>query len=316
MLSIIIPIYNSSRYLQPCLQSIANQSYQDIEVLLINDGSTDDSLDICNQFVQRDPRFKIFTKSNGGVSSARNFGITKITGEWVLFVDSDDLLFTDSIETLYNGALQNNIDMVMCGYEEYDQNDKLCYFIKERTTEILTKEQGIMQLFKPKYYRYQGFLWNKLLKCSIIKENGLRFNENIYFNEDRLFLFEYLLKTKGSVFYNTQPVYKYFLRNGSAMFRLDNGKYDPKFRTDMKAMSIIMQKAKEHSIDRDIILQIKQWTVWSYDRIVSTIKKTKGNNNRQLHDIEYDFIKTVGLLYWAKLKFSRLLFNNSKKRSL
>ena len=121
LISIIVPIYNVEKYLRQCLDSILNQTYQNFECLLINDGSPDNSADICREYVSKDSRFKYFEKENGGVSSARNLGIECSRGAYLTFVDSDDWLEHDALDRLYGALKKGNADISIGRYNSYDE---------------------------------------------------------------------------------------------------------------------------------------------------------------------------------------------------
>ena len=127
LISVIIPIYNGELYLRQCIDSVLKQSYRDIEVLLINDGSTDSSGDICYEFVNRDPRCRYFEKTNGGLSDFRNYGLDRAEGEYITFVDSDDFLMDDAIEKLYATILLGESDMVIGAYCRFEEPYFLFY---------------------------------------------------------------------------------------------------------------------------------------------------------------------------------------------
>jgi glycosyltransferase involved in cell wall biosynthesis len=114
-ISIIVPVYNVEKYLEKCLKSILHQIFSDFELILIDDGSTDSSGRICDEYLKRDSRIKVFHKENGGLSSARNYGIEKSTGKYIGFVDSDDYIAKDMYEVLYNNLQRENADVSMCG---------------------------------------------------------------------------------------------------------------------------------------------------------------------------------------------------------
>ena len=121
LISIIVPIYNVENYLRMCLDSIQNQTYQNFECLLINDGSPDNSADICREYVAKDARFRYFEKENGGLSSARNFGIERSTGTYITFVDSDDWLENDALQLLYDALKKEHADISIGRYNSYDE---------------------------------------------------------------------------------------------------------------------------------------------------------------------------------------------------
>lgn len=122
MISVIVPAYNAEKYLAECLTSILGQSYRDIEVLLINDGSTDSTLAIATDFATRDARLKIFTTENRGVSSARNYGISQACGDWITFVDSDDMLFSDALMSSFKIANETSADILIGKHTDVDKN--------------------------------------------------------------------------------------------------------------------------------------------------------------------------------------------------
>lgn len=122
LISIVVPIYNVENYLRMCLDSIQNQTYQNFECLLINDGSPDNSADICREYLAKDARFRYFEKENGGSSSARNFGIERSEGEYVTFVDSDDWLEHDALQLLYDALKKENADISIGRYNCYDES--------------------------------------------------------------------------------------------------------------------------------------------------------------------------------------------------
>lgn len=192
-LSIIIPVYNAELSLARCVESILRQNFNDIEVLLIDDGSTDSSLQICKEFVSKDSRVKIFEKENGGVSSARNLGIEKACGEWITFVDSDD-----SLEKSWLPAYEiyEACDMIMQGFTFIDEHldKKECYLSPESFS-----DNGILQFYiKYRNYDYLPLRvpWNKFFRRNIIKDNSIRFKENISCGEDRVFNLTYMRYVK------------------------------------------------------------------------------------------------------------------------
>ena len=122
LISVIVPIYNVEKYLRQCLDSIQNQTYQNFECLLINDGSPDNSADICREYVEKDSRFKYFEKENGGLSDARNYGIRQSKGSYLTFVDSDDWLEHDALDRLYGALRKGNADISIGRFNCYDNS--------------------------------------------------------------------------------------------------------------------------------------------------------------------------------------------------
>ncbi|MGT2684467.1 glycosyltransferase family 2 protein [Streptococcus pneumoniae] len=126
LISVVLPVYNVENYLEKCLNSVVRQTYKNIEIIIVNDGSLDSSIDICNKYANKDSRIKVFTKPNGGLSDARNFGIKKSMGEFITFVDSDDYVTDDYVEYLYSLVKKYNCKMSMCSiFVHYISNDKM-----------------------------------------------------------------------------------------------------------------------------------------------------------------------------------------------
>ena len=222
-----------------------SQTYKDIEVLLIDDGSTDNSGRVCDEYASKDNRFKVYHKRNGGVSSARNYALDKVSGEWIYFCDADDVLYDYTLDLLLKG-LNDNAVSSMGGYvtvnDEYeilDRND-----IIEKS--ILSIEETLQDLYSPRYTMFNGFIWNRLFKNDIIKNNHIKFREDIYIKEDGLFLVQYLCHCNGCVVYNTLPVYQYVIHSSSAMHT--------KFKT-INNVSIIRKTKCSEKIKRSVPLR-------------------------------------------------------------
>lgn len=208
--SIIVPVYNTEKYLKRCVDSLLIQSYHDIEILLINDGSTDSSPIICDEYVSKDSRVRVFHTQNGGVSTARNRGIQEAKGEWILFVDSDDF-----VEPNYVCAfLKNNPDhnsLILQNFRTVNENGVYTSGIyNEDNSTKLTTAQGIVRygLF------LNGFICGKLYNRGILIKNGIKFPLNISYKEDMIFLLKYLLHTE-SIEYVNGCGYNYFTHTNS-----------------------------------------------------------------------------------------------------
>ncbi|MDO4344838.1 MAG: CDP-glycerol glycerophosphotransferase family protein [Eubacteriales bacterium] len=211
-ISVIIPVYNVEKYLAETLCSIQKQTLTDYEVIMVNDGSSDNSQKIMDQFCQEDVRFKGYKKENEGVSAARNYGLDRAAGEYVLFVDGDDLIPRKTMEIMYRKAKEKNADMVVGAMQEFGIYGKPVY---AKTMDLANKE--IIDKYDP-LMLHTFSTCNKLLRMEIIRKNGLRF-ERIRHAEDGLFLFEFLYRCK-TVAGCQEVVYKYrkraFWEEGSA----------------------------------------------------------------------------------------------------
>lgn len=191
LVTIIVPIYNSFQYIDRCLQSIQKQTYNNIEVLLIDDGSNDLSSTIYLEYCKVDKRFKFFKKSNGGVSSARNLGLENATGEYVIFIDSDDYVTENHVETLVSHM--TNYDVAIIGYQEIGVSNKVQQKIKQ---EIIEKKQLIKSLLADR--NINNSPCNKIYKKEILDRHKIYFYENIQFGEDLVFNMEYFLNIRNA----------------------------------------------------------------------------------------------------------------------
>jgi len=214
LISIIVPIYNVENYLRQCLDSIMSQTYQNFECLLINDGSPDNSADICREYVEKDSRFRYFEKENGGVSSARNLGIEHSKGEYITFIDSDDWVDSDYLEVLYNALIDENADISVSTYKRFHMADNCWYFHsfqrgydKKTFTglELIDKLQ-LLSSFDHSY----GSTWGKLVKS--VRVETIRFNEKTTLGEDMEFWYKlYLISDK--IVYVNKDTYIYRTSN-------------------------------------------------------------------------------------------------------
>lgn len=236
LVSVIVPIYNSGKFLRKCIDSLLIQSYQFLEIILIDDGSTDNSGDICKEYLKKDKRIKYFYKNNRGVSSARNMGLDVMTGEYVTFVDSDDYLEKNHIEDLLKDLLHEKADISICGYIREKEDGTIFDYTKGKKR-VLHPKEAVNLLFKIK--GFQGFSWNKLFKSKIINENKIKFNPEITIWEDMLFVLQYMLCSKVIV-YSPRPTYHYIV-NPKSVLGNRMKVFNYKNLTELKAAKIMLE---------------------------------------------------------------------------
>lgn len=207
-ISVIVPIYNAQKYLHRCVDSILNQTFTDFEVLLINDGSTDQSPAICDEYAKRDSRVRVFHKENGGVSSARNVGLQNMKGEYSIHCDSDDWIEKDMFEGLIQTALSSKADMIICNYFHDNNNQKISYPQKPLSCNSLDIIRDILE------GRLHGSTCNKLIRNELIIQHAISFNEQVNYCEDVLFIVQVLLKSK-EITYLDKTYYHYCFNDQS-----------------------------------------------------------------------------------------------------
>lgn len=218
LISIIIPVYNVEIYIEQCLDSIKKQSYQNFEVIIVNDGSQDNTESICKKIAQSDARFKYFSKENGGVSSARNFGLDNANGHYITFIDGDDWVDPNHLEILIKSITENNSDIAICSYKEFKNNIFYIRYYTNKEKYLLnfnrmTKEDFLINF--PKLLSTNVCFNNsvsKLFRRDLVKD--LRFDSKLKYGEDLDFYFRLYLNTESISFVN-QATYVYRIHGDS-----------------------------------------------------------------------------------------------------
>lgn len=251
-ISIIIPVYNVEKYLNKCIKSILNQTYSNLEILLIDDGSIDKSGAICDELGKIDKRIKVFHKKNEGVSSARNVGIKNATGEYLIFIDSDDYLEKNMIEFLYKNLKNNNVDISICEYYIDYGNNRIEKKNNREENIILNKEEFYKYLLDSNYFG--GFLFNKLIKKTLIydKKRILLFDENVHICEDLLYMCQ-IGQNINKIYYTTTPYYYYVQRKNGALRSI----YTEKQLSNFYAYNEIIEIYNKNFIPIDVKFQMK-----------------------------------------------------------
>jgi len=224
LVSVIIPVYNAEKYLSKCIESIINQTYKNIEIILINDGSTDNSSNICDAYISKDNRIKVIHKQNEGVSTARNLGIEEAKGEYISFVDSDDWLVPDAYERIMHCISKYNVDVVMFEYFVDNYNGNEIHKTYPKLNGLMNREKAI----KTTISSVNRFVWSKVFSRKIF--GGLKFDTTIHFGEDTLFS-AYVIDKANKIYYMSRPLYHYFQSENSAT-RLA---FNPKMFTGVEA---------------------------------------------------------------------------------
>lgn len=222
LVSVIVPAYNSQNSIRRCVESILTQEYQNLEVLLIDDGSTDDTPKILDEFADQDKRVRCIHKPNSGVSDTRNQGLDLATGEYIQFLDADDWITNDATRLLVRGMLNNDADMVIANFYRVIGERVSTKGDIDSSTAITREEYADLMSESPADF-YYGVLWNKLYKRSIIEQNHLRMDPNISWSEDFIFNMEYVLHT-DRIYPLQAPIYYYVKTEGSLVQGSDFGK--------------------------------------------------------------------------------------------
>lgn len=223
-ISVIVPVYNTEKYLRPCLDSIIAQTFKDFEAVLVDDGSTDSSGQICDEYAEKDPRFVVVHKQNEGVAKARITAFEHSEGDLITFIDSDDFVTPDYLEKLSKPILEDGADMVSCDYYKVD-NGK----VKEPRAKLSGSFTGKQILdFIDNHYFYDSttrgwgftcFLWTKMVRREYVQE-GLKLGLGLWFGEDQLSMFSMMLHSQHLVLI-PERLYYYIQHEGQAIKRYD-----------------------------------------------------------------------------------------------
>lgn len=208
-ISVIVPVYNSEKTLTRCVDSILSQTFSDFELLLVDDGSTDSSGKMCDDYALKDHRVHVFHKKNGGVSSARNLGLDHVNGKWVAFCDSDDYV-NDNWLSIFIKYCKNDVELVVQSFNILDQN-RYKFFEGNRV--------DFIEIFYD--LSIVGYIWNKLFSANIIKKYNIHYNESFSFHEDEVFAYQYLLHI-DKVIFTPEYAYHYDMPDFSIKHEGDN----------------------------------------------------------------------------------------------
>ena len=213
LISVIVPVYNTGKYLTPCLESIKGQTYSNLEILLVDDGSTDNSGVICDSYALNDNRIKVIHKENGGVSSARNLGITTASGKYLSFLDSDDRIEPDYLERLYSDIIEYGADIACCNCIEVapDNTPLKSNIIRVKNNRLITDKEDILWDNINKKEQYFSSAWASLIKAELAKKFRFR---SYRFAEDYMYMFELFLASP-KVYLDKYVGYRYVRWDGS-----------------------------------------------------------------------------------------------------
>lgn len=218
--SIIVPVYNAQNTIGRCIESVMNQIYQDFELLLVDDGSSDKSGAICDSYALKDKRIIVFHNENRGVSAARNFALERAKGEYLQFLDSDDWITADATQQLVQAACKYNCDMVISDFYRV-VNDRVSVKGDIEEDFVMSREEFAAHMMETPADFYYGVLWNKLYRRSIVEEHSLRMNPEICWCEDFLFNLEYIRYAYRFYALNV-PLYYYVKTKGSLATKGEN----------------------------------------------------------------------------------------------
>lgn len=293
-ISVIVPVYNVEQYIERCLESICAQTWSDMEVLCINDGSTDQSGEICEKYAKRDNRIKVFYRENGGAAAARNVGLQYATGEYIGFVDPDDWIEPDMFEAVIKRMESCDADMGVCGfYKNWD--DKEIEMLNQPAVELSPFDREAVFYYAFKRYSYKsfaGYLWNKIFKRKLLTEsqNSVCFDEELKVCEDVLFFSMVALRVKRAVYVDSAK-YHYYQRDTSLCHAGSLEERAGNLVTYGRLINIL----NEAGISSDVIQYVKRFYTYHaslltekayYDHDICNMKRMQNEIGKYIADYE------------------------------
>lgn len=278
--SIIIPCYNVANYITETINSILEQSFKNYEVILIDDGSKDNTVKIISELIRSLNNFKLIKKSNKGVSSARNLGITYSKANYLLFLDSDDLIKKDLLSSVYFELENNNVDIISFGFEKFGLNKKEYLYKNNKSKYSFTAEEYLCLVFHKKIYQH---ICSMVIKKELISNNNIIFNEDISYSED--FLFFCMLITKANkIIYIPQIYFSYRIRKNSAMTSVSNYK-----RLDsLYALDLLSSYLQKNNINYKVYQSFIEYKNITRLYLIKLLLRNKKNINLIKMTIKYN----------------------------
>ena len=266
LVSIIIPIYNVEKYLDRCIKTIVDQTYNNLEIILVDDGSPDNSLVICEKWEKQDNRIRVIHKENGGVSSARNIGLEIATGEYISFIDPDDIIHPNYYDILMSQI--GNADCIICSFKKFSNEIEF-----ENRYIYTTENMNSMEAIKRGFFNNSDIfyvVWNKIIKTDIAKKQ--RFNEEMKNGEDSLFAYNVIISC-NEIKYTKAPLYGYYIREDGAVNTIDSyGK--------MNQVELTAFICKPYMNDKDKAFRRQVKSVFAY-KMCSAFSFLKNNNEKE-----------------------------------
>jgi glycosyltransferase involved in cell wall biosynthesis len=300
LISIIIPVYNTEKYLEECLLSVQTQDYKNIEVIIIDDGSRDNSAAICKAFTEKDSRFRYFYQENAGVSTARNNALKMANGELIAFVDSDDCVKPDMYTSMYKIMSETSSDVVITSAEAI-VNGVWQGEAASVEVELLDTKSAIIEMHKSE--KFAGAVWNKLIRRETL--DGVEFSSDIAIGEDFLFCWQVLLRSRQVAFSNNRK-YGYRQNPTSAM----NSTFKESYLSTIEAAKRTRELMKTHFPDSLVYADLTVTSAYIdvIDKLQGAKRLTRELSRKYRLELrEYATPEVYKIIWWYK-RFSLRLF--------
>lgn len=277
-ISIIVPVFNLENYIENCIKSLIEQTYKNIEIILVDDGSTDNSAEVLDKYSKLDKRIKIIHKNNEGVSKARNIGLNESQGKYITFVDGDDTVDENYVEFLYRSMIDNKADISICGHRDI-KNENIIFETKDYI-KLSNNVEALKMLFETNYF--STTIWAKMYKRELFKEN--RFDETVAVAEDLDLLYRVFEKAKVIYINTKEKHYNTLIRNGSASRK----GYNQNWKKAVEVAEKIVNNTKDKFPD------IKFYAIKRYIRInFACIKMILSDGNKEYYKEIKTFTKNI-----------------------
>lgn len=303
--SIIVPVYNAEKYLHDCINSIRIQSCADFEVLFVDDGSTDGTLNLLGRFKAEDNRFQIYHQDHRGVSSARNVGLKFAVGDFICFVDADDQIASTYLDDLHQAI--GEADSSMCGFKKTDLlSHEDCIIIPQNKIESL--EENLSGFYASGPTDWQRYLWNRMFRLNVIQQNKLQFREDIFYKEDGLFVVQYLCASNGIVGCVDKVLY-YYYRNTSGTMSKTWHSFDKKIITNLMAHKLMIDELRKNNISEIVLSKAMSQAKAACNWILLMMYQSKSFSLLLLLRVERIMVSILGwrdYLCWRTTQMGKL----------
>lgn len=302
-ISVIVPIYKTEKYIRQCVDSIINQTYRNLEIILVDDGSPDNCGNICDEYALSDERVKVIHKANGGLVSARKEGVAKATGDYITFVDSDDWIDEGAYSYAANVLESHNADVFIFGLNRVSEDSSI--YEHENIPEGFYSKyeiyKEIIKISNQNYFFKKIFstvCWNKLFKADIIRTNVVNVDNSIKIGEDAALIYPSLLDSDS--YYITHSAYYNYRKNNNSIM---NSFYNERYKSVAKVLSTVYDAVKKHHLHRDTVI-MNQFKLYSFDLMLITDTSHYINNIKELYS---EIKEDSNILFYGKGVFAQNL---------
>ena len=308
-LSVIVPVYNTEEFLGSCLDSLYLQKYKNIEYILVDDGSTDGSLELCKKYAEKDNRFVVLSKENGGPSSARNLAISKARGEYLTFVDSDDFVSVDAYEKIAEYInLHKNPDVLVFGANLVPEYAPQYLWDKVNTRDIVYNNFTPDVLFNEVGAR--PFLWLQVVKKEIITENKIKMDESINLGEDQLFQIEFFPFAKNIVFVSDK-FYNYRWTRDNSLMKKYGDNLTKKLKAHVGLIDRVFKTIYTEKYNDELKKEILVWSIFfMWGDLKNLLESDQSKIAGELVNVwnKYDYTKYYQQMnVWGQLRFDQIV---------